>query len=303
MGRAAAAILKGGQVIRRPPLILDEGQVEALYAVRNQKRITNWPYFSVVRFLATRTEDQAGGPYTWTIPRGTRVKAFGYGEGDSMTPAGFGAFDPRATFAETNIITKAETISGQDVMIWGVGFAPQAGAFHRESEGGALTYRPLDYDLLTAVNANVSWQVQFSGGEQGYQLGRLSMVPAGGGLRGGAQQLVHDNGLAGDQISSPYPTNGVATYPNRFPLPDGVLWRHKGQQDSTMLICGIVQNEIQIVSGGSPENRPAGVDKAENNDPALVATAQAEHNLPTVLVCDIMVAFDCEVVGPRSDIT
>ncbi len=128
----------------------------------NQKVLLELPYYSMVRFAASRA---AGPPVVLTIDTTTRT-AFSYGIGQSMTAAGFATGN--ATQAETNLIRGSETRDQADVFIYGMSMCVQP-----ESEPALLRHILRDVAVSISLNGNSS-----------IPIGKIEQYPGGGGLYG-----------------------------------------------------------------------------------------------------------------------
>jgi hypothetical protein len=257
----------------------------------NQEYITPYPYYSKVKLRATRTGG-AGGPYTWLIAAGTIARAFSYGIGEAMTPAGFLAADGNATIADTNLTRRATTTSAEVVQIRGIAIQPLPAALDADGlSAAAPTVRPLDQQFLAALGESVSVELALNGDQNRFKLGLLSMIPGAGGLDGGAPAMSGRPALAGGVQSELYPKNGWAVRNNFFRLPEGLTWNKQGEADSQLELIFTVQRAVQIFSGGSPET-PLG---------AVVAGAGVQaYDYPTNLVAEFLVHLASATTSPRS---
>ena len=100
---------------------LDASQAQALASVEGLQSTTPFPYFGTVQVTAQRVGG-APGPYTYVVPTGTAPTAFTYAQGQRAGPSipRLTAAGLNATFAETNLQTPQQTISGENVEIYGM---------------------------------------------------------------------------------------------------------------------------------------------------------------------------------------
>lgn len=286
------------QVRSRPRPALTREQARCLNTLENQQRVTSWPYFSKVKFRAPRA---GAAPSTYDIPAQTVVRAFSYGIGESMLAAGWPNANDLATFADTNLITRQQTNSGQNVHVYGIACQVLAGVGDLAA-GDALPhrFRLSDGRLLAALWESVSVSIVFNGTEQQYRLGTLGMVPGAGGLNGGAFDNAGLIALAGEPRCVEFPANGMPARSNFFRVPEGLIWRDQGA-DSLLSVEFRVERAIRIPTGGSAENNVGNV--AASNAPAAVATGTEGYAYPTELCVGLMVHLVGHVEGDRTTIS
>lgn len=284
------------QLSPRVGVPLTPGQAQALAAVKGQKRLTSWPYFSKVKFVAP-TPDAAPGPFTYQITRGTQARAFSYGVQQQMQAGGFTGADGNATIADTNLTVANQTTGGQNVLIHGIALQLLPSSLHL-ADGEALPrrVRPADWRLVGALWESVSVELSLNGDENRFRLGTMGMLPGAGGVTGGGEDISGRVSADAGQKDIDYPTNGWAVRSNFFRVPEGLVWRNQSNADSMLNVIFTVQNDITILSGGSPENNVAviGADAA----PALPTLLG--YNYPTELVVSVMCFLVGEVIGPRT---
>jgi len=284
----------GARISPRAEIVLDPCAGDAADSLENQRFVTSAPYYSTVRFRADRTEDDAGGPYDWTLanpgPRGRR--AFGYAVGDDMVPAGFLAGDGQATYSETNLQTRNQTIGDTIVEILGICILWHQAAPVVVPEVG-VRYRQPDYAFLSALERSMSVEFGLNGDAQTIRLGTMAMIPGAGGLAGGAPFSAGLPFLDGAQ-NEPFAGNGWQTKGNFFRLPEGMRWMPNNQADGTLNVIFQQQHDVIIPSGGTPENRPLGTDQA------AIASVSGGYNYPTELVIDAKVYLVGQQTGARS---
>ncbi len=282
----------GVAIATRPLIALDPCDGQTVQDLENQQRVTSWPYYSTVRFIANRSG--ASGSYLYTMnttPRGRR--AFGYGLGETKEAAGYTAFDGVATPADTNIITKNQTISGQYVEIRGIAMQWHTAGTNVPSAGGPVNYRPLDGNFVSALMRSVSVEVGLNGDEQTYKLGTIGMVPGAGGLRGGSPLLSGLNVLDGNQDTQ-FAANGWETRSNFFRVPEGLIWKTSDKPDGNLNLIFRQQVAVVLQAGGSPENLAFGVDSG------AIASVSMGYNYPTELVAELKIFLVGQVVGGRT---
>lgn len=289
--------VSGVQLSPRSGVPLTPGQRQALAAVKGQQRITSWPYYSKVKFVAP-TPTAPPGPYTYTIDRGVELRAFSYGVQQPFQAAGFTAADGNATISDTNLTVANQTTGGQNVLIHGIALQLMPSSLHLDN-GQPLPrrVRRADYAFASALWDNVSVELSLNGDENRFRLGTMGMLPGAGGLTGGGQDLSGRTSADAGQKDIEFPTNGWPVRSNFFRVPEGLIWRNQSNADSMLNIIFTVQNQIDILSGGSDENSIAvtGQDVAAN-----LAQGQLGYIFPTELCVSVMTFLVGEVIGPRT---
>jgi len=296
----------GGSLERTQRVPMTSDEAAGWRAFLGQYRLTSWPYFSRVKFFATRV-GAAPGPYSYSIARGTEVTAFSYAVDDLMDAAGYTTEDGRATSADTNLTNRRETTGGQSVLIYGLGIQPLPAALHVPAGSAAGTppsIRLADSRLIASLFEAVSVNLKLNGGENGFRLGSMGQIPGAGGLTGSSFDILSNSGLAGNDKSIGYANNGFPSRSNWFRVPEGLVWRQQGQSDANLDVRFRVERPIVLFSGGSAENQAAGIgggiDVAASNDPALVATGSPGAAYPYEIAAEFIVHFIGKVKGPRS---
>lgn len=287
----------GAHLTQQPGMPLTPGQQQALRAVKGQKRITSWPYYSKVKFVAP-TADAAPGPYTYTINRGVEARAFSYGVQQPFQAAGFTAADGNATIADTNLTVANQTTGGQNVLIHGIALQLLPSSLHL-NDGQPLPrrVRAADYAFAAALWESCSVELSLNGDENRFRLGTMGMLPGAGGITGGGQDLSGRTSADAGQKDIDYPTNGWPVRSNFFKVPEGLIWRNQSNADSMLNVIFTVQNQINILSGGSPENSIA---VTGQDVPAALVQGQLGYIFPTELVVSVQVFLVGEVIGPRT---
>jgi hypothetical protein len=290
---------QGVQITPAHTVPLDPCEQQQLQVLEEQDRVTSWPYYSTVKFIAPADSDpNAGAPAVYNYGQGVEVTAYSYAVGDGKEAGGFVAGDGNATIADTNLTTRRQTTGGQNVLIHGIAMQWNAASLHFTTFGGGqLVVRPNDYQFLGALHESVSVELGLNGDENTFRLGTIGMIPGAGGLTGGAPGQIDDQRLAGNQHSPTYPNNGWAVRSNYLPVPEGLIWRNQSNADSQLQLRFRNTRPIRIFAGGMPENNILGT--AFDNDPANVATGEGQL-FPTELVAELKVFLIAEVIGPRS---
>lgn len=280
----------GSTIERRHAVQLNPCDEAIIDSIEGQQRVTSWPYYSTVKFQATRTG--ASGSYLYTMTTQTRgLRAFGYALGETKEAAGYSAADGQATAADTNIITKNQTISGQYVEIRGLAFQWHTTAIN--VAGGVTELRPLDGNFVSALMRVVSVEMGMNGDDQTYKLGTIGMIPGAGGLMGGAPLLSGLNALDGNNKTD-FASNGWSTRSNFFRVPEGVLWTTSDKPDGNLNVIFRQQENLVIQGGGSVENIALGVDSA------AIASVSMGYNFPAVLTAELKVFLVGQTVGGRT---
>lgn len=287
----------GAYMQASPTMTLDPCDARTVDAVEDQQRITSWPYYSTVKFTATRAEDAPGGPYTYTLARGTEVRAFGYGLREDKSAGGYQApaLDGLATRADTNIVTKNQTISGQFVHILGLALQWHPSAVHGDNSSGSRVPEQwfASAEYLAALDRLISVRFSVNGDDNTYKMGTIGMSPGAGGLFGGAPRSTALPFLDGGQ-NAQFPNNGYPTRQNFFPIPEGIWWNTSDKPDGNMNVIFSAEEDVVVYSGGSPSNRPLGTDQA------AIADISAGYNYPSVLVAELKVFVIGQVYGGRT---
>lgn len=274
----------GTGIAQTPPAHLTPMQANALRALQTQKRITAYPYYSTVTFGLAKVGEE-GGPYSYALARGEERRAFSYGKGEIMTNAG--APTTVATPVDTNLVQGAETISGENVEIHGIGIMlKQSGLFGQEAANP---------QLLADLMSHCSVDLSLNGDQNRFHLGSLAQLPGAGGLTGAGKDLTGPTAFVGIANEMPFANNGWATRSNFFRMPEGLIWRNKGQADSQMNVIFRVERDITVYSGGNLTNNPNGVDVVRD----LVNQIQG-YNYPSQIEITLLVHLMGRVVGPRT---
>lgn len=267
-------------------------------ALAAQEAITPYPYYSKVRIAASRSPAApAAGSYT--VARGTKVRAFSYGIGKSMASAGW-ANGEIATIADTNIANPFETNSGESVLIHGIAIQPLMACGHLDAASAVGTTprtRLCDAHLLAALTEAMSITLAYNVGKNQYPLGTLTMIPGAGGLEGAAPATVGQVALAGEPRHVSFATNGMASRTNFWRVPEGIWWNKKGEADSDLSLDFELERAVQIFTGGDADNNEA--DTTASNAVGVVATGTEGYTYPSEINVAFMVFLIGTVVGPR----
>jgi hypothetical protein len=203
---------------------------------------TKWnSYYSRIRITATGIA--AGATATsqsFLVAAGSEFQAFGYSRNGDMTAAGLPGV--QATPADTNILTPNQTISGEMILIMGIGIM-------------ALTQS--DANLLKQLDQCTSVKIK-TNGTQEYLMGVPSMVPGPGGLFGASEAWSVAPSLA-DQLSRSVGviSNGIPHQSNFFPLPEPMIWASSGQGDSNFNVIFKVERAVATLAQFGSDGRAA----------------------------------------------
>jgi len=209
----------------------------AKLALDSQRSLLALPYYSRFALIPEVVYDE-GPPATttYTIPAGQEAIAFGYAVHDDMGAVNLGGIN--ATYVDTNITKRGETVSGQEVTVHGI----------------SIQYGPLNDAFLTAMFASlVSVRVKVDGQED-LMLGPMSLIPGSGGLIGGTSDILEPS--VHKTRGAPYdpPQNGIERIDNYLPMPYPIKWKPSGKPDSTLTV--VLRTERQAVHVAA--NRAAG---------------------------------------------
>jgi len=256
----------------------------------NQKIVTPYPYYSKVRFEAVQVADGAG--FNWIIQAGAVARAFAYRAGGLKVIAGFNAFEPAATIADTNLTRDSQTTSGENVQIHGIAIQALPASIVQEAAAPAVpVVRPFNPRLFAALCDAASVELSLNGDEDRRRLGNILMLPGGGGAVGGGEDVSGQMAFApGKNLA--YATNGWAVGTNYFPIGRKIIWRKGDNRDSQLNIIFTVQRDIVLESGGSPENLIG--------DQAAVPNVSQGWAFPNRVAVSLMVHLKGEVISERS---
>lgn len=193
-----------------------EQRRKVIAAARKGERASTWnTYFSRVRcqFVVT-----GAGPYVYTLAQGTELKAFSYQIGQDM--GGVGMPGTIATKADTNLIQAGQTVSGEQLLVFGL----------------SLYVEPTsDAALAKFLFPTLSVTLGLNGQSTIFPLGNPGFIPGGGGLSGIGDSYVQVPSFAEGYTSrSGAIVNGVPGVQNFLPFPQPFVWNPAGQNDSNL---------------------------------------------------------------------
>lgn len=196
--------------------------------LKKQRRVTTNPYYSKWRFVTALTGG-GGAASTYTIAAGTELRAFGYGIGGDMGPAG--RTGVLATFADTNLQSGGRTIGGQQVHCKGLAITLLSTTFSAE--------------LLALLWPETSVRLSLNGGETNILLGLPHMYPGAGGISGQQTSNISAQPIPGGRPAYNFAQNGLPGIYNCGKLPEGFVWRQEGCSDSNLNV--LLRNERAVV--------------------------------------------------------
>jgi hypothetical protein len=221
---------------------LSPGNMAALRAFQGkQEVVTNWPYWSRVRFNTILT---GGGalPSVYTIPAGTEITAFGYALKQDMSAAGRPGVT--ATLADTNLQSQGETIGGQDLYIRRIGLM-----LNSTSEA----------QLALNGSPEISVRVSLDGGQTTFNMGTMTMLPGGGGLFGAEASATAAQPLPGGRPQVGALNNGWPVERNQAGIPETLVWKRKSYPDSNLAIILRAERAIVVTTQLPDEAAVAGI--------------------------------------------
>lgn len=232
------------------------------------------PYFSRVFFTADATESPAG-TFNYAVAQGTERRAFGYAKTDDVpgwpTSLGAAATHGKATSADTNLMTKGQTLAGQTVLIQGLACIVQPRS---------------DFEFARNLLSEVSISIGLNGDNQQMEMGTPLNIPGIGGLYGwGFTGLIPPalSAAAGSEMAK-LGSNGLPDANNYRRVPEGLIWRPAGKTDGTLVVRARVERGVAI---GPVVERAAAVG-IQVFDP------------PTQIVCDLMFHLVCIAISDQS---
>jgi hypothetical protein len=286
------------RIVQSPEANLGPVELAQLAALQRQRYRLPWPYFSKVKFVATRTGEH-GGPYVYTVPTGRR-RAFSYSIDQLRIAAGYTQADGVATPCDTNLTAQSQTTSGEEVAVRGIAITPMPAGYHRDDDSDPHTIRPCDYSLLAALDGAVSCELVMNSNQR-YNLGLLHFLAGAAGFCGGSPDLLGPQALAGANKALPYSQNGWPVRSNYMRIPDGFVWRPSGEPDAQLNVVFEVQRQVTLYSGGSPENNLS--DVAADNAFDSVATGTEGYSYPEQLIVELAVELIGVVTSGRSTLS
>jgi hypothetical protein len=242
---------------------------------------TKWnSYYSRIRI--TCTGGSSGVPYT--VAAGNEFQAFGYSRNGDMTAAGLAGV--QATPADTNILTPNQTISGEMILIAGIGIIAL-------TQSDALLLKYLDQCVSVKIKTN---------GTQEYLMGVPSMVPGPGGLFGNSEALSATPDFQSVASRSfGVISNGIPHCSNYFPLPEPMIWASSGNGDSNFNVIFKTERAVTLPANWSGTTRAGanttGVSGTGFTYPVAAYTAPAD----TSVFVDYMTVIIGMTINPLSD--
>jgi hypothetical protein len=193
--------------------------------------VNAFPYYSTVRYQAAITT--VGAVTTYRIAAGSERRAFGYGIGDPLSAAGFGTSAPSANTLHTNLINRAQTNAGEEVVIHGI-------SAYLSAESDPL--------LAAMLFERTSLVISLNGDQQQFRLGRLAFIPGGGGLHGAGHTSLQRPGQSDQTRLFSVATNGLPGRENFYPLPFPIKWASAGRPDSNLVLVSKVEADVVLAA-------------------------------------------------------
>ncbi len=260
-----------------PSMGMSGAQVAALSGViqdaANRNTIaSSAPYYSRIFFTAAGV-DGGGGSFTYDFPAGVERRAFGYAKTDPVPGAPFGPGASDATPADTNLMTKGQTLAGQTVLIQGVSVMVQPGT---------------DFEAARQVLSECSVSIGLNGDSQQMEMGTPLNLPGIGGLYGwGFTGLVPPSAQSnGGSEFAKLGANGVPGADNFRRVPEGLIWRPAGKTDGTLVIKFRSERRVTV---GPVLSRPA------QANPLILA-----YTPPALVKIDLMCHLICIAISDAS---
>jgi hypothetical protein len=244
---------KVDEVVNLPSGLSSAQQAAIANALSGNPTQTKWnSYYSRIRITATSTANTSATAQSFVVAPGTDFTAFGYTRNGDMSAAGLPGVV--ATPADTNILTPNQTISGEMLLIVGIGII-------------ALTQS--DANLLKQLDQCVSVKIK-TNGTQEYLLGVPSMVPGPGGLFGASEAWSVVPNLQ-EQLSRSVGviSNGIPHVSNYFQIPEPMVWASSGQGDSAFNVIFHTERTCTTISQFGSTGRTAATGVATYVSPAF----------------------------------
>lgn len=218
----------------------DVREAIARAVIGSQSTKEHWPYYSRIRFQAAA--ETADGVTTYTLTAGMRPIGFSYAVGQDMQVAGFPA-GRLATLADTNLIRERSTEDGATVLVKGI----------------SISLMPYSEPVLAAAISNESFvSFEQNGGDNRYKIGKLDMLPQGGGMFGrGVSWIANPSLPDSNSHDVGFVTNGNPLSGSYMPLPQPLAWTPIGQTDSSLVMPVELFQDLQFTAtaraaGGVP---------------------------------------------------
>lgn len=237
----------------------------------NQITVLSTPYYSTLRFQATR----AGGPPVSFSIDTTERRAFAYAQGQSLQTAGFLAAYGNATQAETNLLQQSQTRNNADVWIWGLSAALLPNSEPSLARG---VWRETDLNIST-------------NGDQSIPLGTFEMFPSAGGLFGSGVSYIKSPDLAtpgavdnGSGAIMPFASNGNPMSSSFYRFQQPFKWAGVGTAgaDSSLIITATPR---RIITETSALARVAAAGISAFTPPAAAGDAGTFVDVRLRLIC------------------
>ncbi len=178
------------------------------------------PYYSKIR-VPVVTVAVAGGNHTLTVPAAT-YSCFDYAIGDTMSNAGYPTAAPydKATIADTNLMSKSETMSNEFVVIDAISM---------------LLMPRSDAELARRIWPELYCSIAMEGKSNFIRLGNPSLLGGGGGPVGNSQSVIRmPNNQDVRSVNEGTMTNGTSSVNDVKFLDDPIVWGPKGRVDSNL---------------------------------------------------------------------
>lgn len=227
-------------------------------------------YYSVVRFQAAVSVVSTTTTLTFVVGD---LRPFAYAINDPLTQAGFDSSFGAATIADTNLVTKSQTIAGEQVQVGGLSLMPSS---------------VTDIGLWKQLVANIGVQISMDGAAHTYRLGRPDMIPASGGTTGTGYTPTLTPALASSQAFDSGFSNGWPVIDNYLPFPEPLIWTSAGQTDSNFNVVLSLVRQVVVVETA----------RAAASGVAAFSPPTAAGQFGTFV--DFMVRLHCNQSGARS---
>ncbi len=248
---------------------------EAIRSLRERGDIVvkTEPYYSRLRIPMTVT---GTAPYAYALAKG-EFSAFDYAQGDSMANAGFPAAAPydRATKADTNLISRSETVNNEWVFIDGI----------------ALVFLPTtDVEVAKRVIPDAYCRFDMNGTLDLIKLGNPLLLGGGPGLFGaGESRVVTPNAFETRAQIPGFLSNGMPDPGGVKKLNDVLLWGPKSSSDSNLKFVWEQTRAVSFTATARAADAAVGI-------PAWTPAA-ATGDVGTYL--EVMVMLDCVQLTSR----
>lgn len=215
-----------------------EANQEQMAQANRGKVLTSLPYFSRVVFEATSSGGGVGTPRVYALPEGQERKAFGYAPPDNVPGL---TVDAQARTADTNLLTRNQTIGNQALFVVGLGI---------------IANGPTDAAFLRLHGHNISVGISIDGKGTQYPMGNLLNLPGPGGLYNAG----HSDAIPPELSSAVAFDSAMGLGWPQFgfrPVPEGIIWKNAGQPDSNFAV--ILKNDRAFALTGNDRAAAAGI--------------------------------------------